>query len=257
MKLRINILTIFFFLSASFFLQASNEKIIDKPAHEQLVNDFAHFLPTESVNELENKLENFNRETSTQIVIITVEDLNGYDINDYAVRIFEKWGIGQKGKDNGIVILIKPKNQYGKGEVAISVGYGLEGVVTDAVSKRIIEHEMIPAFKKADFAGGINQAIDRLIELTKNEYTADEYLAKTKQNNLRGIISFLFFLGVLIFPLFIRRSHSIGRGAGTSFWYLGGGMGSGFGGGSSGGGFGGFGGFGGGMGGGGGASGSW
>ena len=81
--------------------------------------------------------------------MVTVPSLNGHDINDYAARLGEKWGIGQKGKDNGIVILIKPKSGREKGEVAISVGYGLEGVVPDVTASRIIRNEIrFPLFKQ-------------------------------------------------------------------------------------------------------------
>ena len=89
----------------------------------------------------------------------------GYDINDYAARLGEKWGVGQKGKDNGIVILIKPKSGREKGEVAISVGYGLEGVVPDITASRIIRNEIIPAFQADNYLSLIH------ISLTQGEDT--------------------------------------------------------------------------------------
>jgi uncharacterized protein len=149
------------------FSFADNSDILPKPENEKLVVDDAGFLDAASITTLEQKLENFNKETSTQIAIVTVKTLNGYDIDDYAVRLLTSWGLGQKGKDNGIVLLVKPKGADEKGEVAISVGYGLEGAVPDAVAKRIVENEIIPLFKKGHFAQGIEKAVNVLMELTK------------------------------------------------------------------------------------------
>ncbi|MCD6366026.1 MAG: TPM domain-containing protein, partial [Bacteroidales bacterium] len=164
---------LFFFFSLLFILvgYSINSEIIEKPTEEKLVVDDAAFFNAEIVSSLEQKLEIFSKETSTQIAVVTVKTLNGYDIDDYAVRLLTQWGLGQKGKDNGIVVLIKPKTADGKGQVAISVGYGLEGVVPDAVAKRIVENEVIPAFKKGQYGQGVEKAVNVLMELTKGEYT--------------------------------------------------------------------------------------
>lgn len=251
---------LFFFIPLFFisFGYSENSEIISKPTDEKLVVDNAGFLDPTIITTLEQKLENFNNETSNQIAIVTVKTLSGYDIDDYAVRLLTQWGLGQKGKDNGIVILIKPKTSDGKGEVAISVGYGLEGVVPDAVSKRIVENEIIPSFEKGQFSQGVDNAVNVLMELTKGEYTADSYMKKTKTKSWGSILAIIIFGLFWLFPLFARkRGRSFGgRGASSAmFWGLGAGSFGSFSSGSGGGG--GFGGFGGGMGGGGGASGSW
>ena len=209
---------------------------------------------------LEKKLVNFNNNSSTQIAVVTVPSLNGHDINDYAARLGEKWGIGQKGKDNGIVILIKPKSGREKGEVAISVGYGLEGVVPDVTASRIIRNEIIPAFQADNYYKGIDKATDVLIDLSKGEYTADEYKKKNEGSPFDIVIGFIVF--VIILSLIFRKrgggGYSPGHTSGSGGFFIfpmGGGSSGGFGGFSSGGGS--FGGFGGGSFGGGGSSGSW
>ena len=129
------------FVSRIFPLLA--QVIPERPVPPRLVNDFANILSADEVNRLENKLVVFNDSTSTQIAIIIVKSLNGYDKNDLAQRIGEKWGVGRKGKNNGVVILVKPKYGQEKGDACIQTGYGLEGVLPDITCKRIVDNEMI------------------------------------------------------------------------------------------------------------------
>ena len=230
---------------------------------KRIVNDFTELFSSQERAALEKKLVDFNNNSSTQIAVVTVPSLNGYEINDYAARLGEKWGIGQKGKDNGIVILIKPKVGREKGEVAISVGYGLEGVIPDVVASRIIRNEIIPAFQTENYYKGIDKATDVLIDLSKGEYTADEYQTADEEIPLDIIIGVAFIFAIILSLIFHRRGgggyspgHTSG-GGGFFIFPMGGGSSSsgGFGGFSSGGGS--FGGFGGGSFGGGGSSGSW
>lgn len=227
----------------------------------RLVNDFTKMFTAQQANALERKLRNFNDTSSTQIAIATVPSLYGYAPNDYAQRLAEKWGIGQQGKDNGILILLKPKTLTEQGQVAIAVGYGLEGVIPDAIASRIIRNEIIPAFQQGNYYRGIDRATDVLIQLAGGEFTAEQYANR----GLNPVWILLPFFVLLIVSLFARRRHgyttdSHGTHGGGFFPFiffggLGGGRGSGFGPFSSG--SGGFGGFGGGGFGGGGASGSW
>jgi uncharacterized protein len=247
------------------------QDIPDPMQPPRLVNDFAGILTSDQVNLLENKLVAFNDSTSTQIAVVIVKSLNGYDKNDYAQRLGQKWGIGQKGKKNGIVVLVKPKYKQEKGEVSIQSGYGLEGVLPDITCKRIIENEMIPSFTQGDYYTGIDKATSTIISITKGEYTADQY-NKRKKSSPYGLLIPLIIMAVVF--IMIRGSrggtHSVGKS--LPFWttlFLLGSMGrgghsgtwgdfqSGSGGFGGGGGGGGFGGFGGGGFGGGGAGGSW
>lgn len=226
----------------------------------RIVNDFTGVFGRSEVQALENKLRAFNDSSSTQIAVVTVPTLNGYDINDYAARLGEKWGVGQKGKDNGIVILVKPKKGREKGEVAISVGYGLEGVVPDVIASRIIRKEMIPAFQEGSYYKGVDRAATVLMDLSKGEYTADEYENKGNGGGVLDVLIGVFIFLVIVSLIFRRRGgggYSPGHSSGGGFFIfpMGGGSSGGFGGFSGGGGS--FGGFGGGSFGGGGSSGSW
>lgn len=245
-----------------------------RPDPPRLVNDFAGLLSSGQQNSLENKLVNFNLRTSTQIAIVTVKSLSGYDKADYAFKLSELWGIGQKGKNNGILVLVKPKLGNERGEVFVAVGYGLEAVIPDAVARQVlVSKELIPAFKQNDYFTGFDRCTNVLISLTSGEFTAEKYIeasSKGKQGFPGG--GFIAIIIVMFIIFVLKRGsnnhHSIGSAQGFLGGLLLGNMlggrhsgswkdfsgGGGFGGGSSGGGFGGFGG---GSFGGGGAGGSW
>lgn len=237
-------------------------QIPERPVPPRLVNDFANLLSENEKAVLEDSLVQFARSTSTQIVVVTVPDLEGYDPGDYAFRLGEKWGVGQKDKDNGIVILVKPKLGNSKGQVFIATGYGLEGILPDAVvNSTVVDYEMIPRFKENNYYQGIASGVQVIMNITRGEYTADQYqqfYAKKNDGIIPAIVIF-----ILIFVLMMRgksrRYYSPGKS--LPFWLA---MGLLSGGGRSGGSFGnfssgggGFGGFGGGSFGGGGAGGSW
>jgi len=261
------ILLIGLFLTASFISEAQNLPSPMNPP--RLVNDFSGFLSSNETQTLEGKLRNFNNQTSNQIYIIIVDDLQDLAPSDYASRIGEKWGVGQKEKDNGIVVLVKPKTTGSEGKVYITAGYGLEGAVPDITAIRIVDNEIIPAFKNGQYYEGLNNGTDVLISLTKGEYTAEEYAAaRSSEGGGIGIIG-LIILFIVFSSLFggknrMNRHQGMGR-SNLPIWLLLGMMGSGnrshggsfgnFSGGT--GGFGGFGGGGGGSFGGGGAGGSW
>ena len=251
-------------LFLSFFVFASSafsQDFPERPSPPRLVNDFASLLTPYQADLLERKLVEFDRQTSTQIAVVTVDDLHGYAASDYAQRLHDKWGIGRSGKNNGILILVKPKTSDSRGEVFISVGYGLEGVVPDITAGRIIDSEMLPYFMEGDIYTGIDKAVDVLIGLTKGEFTADQYNSKKNTGDFAGgIILFIIFL--IIVSIINRSSRHRGdddynSNGGRGGWIppiiIGGGRG----GGSFGGFGGGFGGFGGGSSGGGGAGRSW
>ena len=254
-------------------LSATAQEFPERSNPPKIVNDYANFLSSAEKQSLENKLVQFNRETSTQIALAIVPSLQGYDKASYAYELGEQWGVGQKGKNNGILILVKPKKQNSKGEVFIATGYGVEGAVPDAIAKRIVENEIIPYFKQGMYYKGLDEATDRIIELTKGEYTADEYRQATSGSAGSAIPVIIIFLIVIIFSIAgrARRARHYSVGHNVPFWIAlgimssnrshggsfgnfssGGGSFGGFGGGG-----GGFGGFGGGSFGGGGAGGSW
>lgn len=254
------------FLSAFFSIPAFSQEFPEKPVPPRLVNDFAGMLTSQEVNALENKLVLFNDSTSTQIAIVSVSDLAGYDKSDYAQRLAEKWGIGQRGLNNGVLILLKPKTGTSKGEIFIAPGYGLEGVIPDIVCGEIIDYEVLPSFRAGDYYGGLDKATSTLMSLARGEFTAEQY-GKSMKKNASGAPGGIFFIILIIFVIVILSGRSGGSNhknistSGLPLWMLLGMMNSGhnshsgsWGGFSGGGGFGGFGG--GGFGGGG-AGGSW
>ena len=245
----------------------------------RLVNDFAGLMSSDQENTLEKKLVAFDDSTSNQIAIITVKSLEGYDISDYTIKTFNKWKIGTAKNNNGILILISAAEH----KVWITTGRGLEAVVTDALSRRIIDNIMVPSFKQNQYYDGLDAGTTALMQLSSPEFHNKRVLP----NAQRGNFTWVFFLIIVIFIIIaITRGNGggpnhISRGGNSNWplWMLMGGMlGGGWGGGSGGGGWGGggdggggsggggwggggdgggFGGFGGGDSGGGGAGGSW
>lgn len=245
-----------------------------KPVPERLVNDFAGIFTAEQALSLERALTAFDDSTSNQITVVTVNDLEGYAPAEYGTEIGERWGVGSGKFDNGIVVLVKPKTGDSRGQVNISVGYGLEGAIPDSYCKRIIETEMIPRFRENDYFGGTAAACSVLMKLASGEISEPRE-AEDGGGTLFMILTALGFVviiflvasaggkggnggsgggsymdgddfarGLIIGSILNGGRHSSGWGS------SGGGFGGGFGGGS-------FGGFGGGSFGGGGASGSW
>lgn len=217
---------------------ANAQNLPEPMSPPRLVNDFAGIFNEQERNNLEQMLIAYNDTTSTQIYVVTVKDLEGYDVSDYAFRLGEKWGIGQKGKDNGAVILIKPKIGNERGRVFIATGYGLEEKLNDARVGRIIDNEMLPYFQQNDYYTGTKNAIGAMISYLSGQFQADEDADKLTAGDI--IVSILL---VLLFLYFIRRANKNNKGNGSrggGFFppIIGGGFG-GFGGGSRGGGFGG------------------
>lgn len=232
------------------------QQLPDQMSPPRLVNDFAGLLDEAQRRSLEQKLADFDRETSTQITVVTVDDLDGYAPADYAQRLHDKWGVGRKGKDNGILILVKPSQPDSRGEAYISVGYGLEGVIPDITAGRILDQEMIPEFRRGSVYDGLDKATNVLMQLSRGEFTADQYAGsrRRRRSRRRAGSDSGAFLFVCRRPQGRRawRQRQPRRGRVVPPDFLGGGS---RGGGSFGGG--GFGGFGGGMSGGGGAGRSW
>jgi uncharacterized protein len=247
-----------FLLSAAVCLSLqtmSLAQIPQKPVPPRLVNDFANVFTASEHAFMESTLVAFGDSMSNQITVVTVDDLQGYDVAQFAYEIGQRWGVGSKKYNNGIVVVLKPSNENGYGAVNISVGYGLEGAIPDALCKRIIEKEMTPFYAEGKYYEGTLKGVETLMKLAAGEISAGDYDKFDWASLLIFALIFICFI-VIITILSRRRPPSDGDGTGgrasrTVFW---GGMG-GFGGSSGGGRSGGFGGFGGGSFGGGGASG--
>ena len=163
-------------------LMAQEDNLPDAPAGAPLVVDYAGVLG-DRAQALSDSLKAFKDSTSTEILIVTVKDLGDEDPTMYGTYLGRKWGIGQKGKNNGVVLVIKPKTEDSQGQVGIAVGYGLEGALTDATSKRIIQQEIIPHFRENDYYGGASAAVRVIEGLVRGEFTQDQYAAASQQND--------------------------------------------------------------------------
>lgn len=214
------------------------------PAARGYVNDTAGLLSPQTRSQVEAFLADFRRSDSTQIAVLTIPSLEGEDLEGYSVRVAQAWGIGQKGKDNGALLLVAKEERA----VRIEVGYGLEDRLTDLLAGRIVDQEIVPRFKQGDFDGGVKAGVQAMTDAVRGAYKGDGATQRKKQRFPYEALLWLLFLGPGVLRMFAGGRSGHRRGG-----FYGGGFG-GFGGGGGGGGFGGFGG--GGFGGGG-ASGRW
>ncbi|GAD47378.1 hypothetical protein NT2_01_01460 [Caenibius tardaugens NBRC 16725] len=230
------------------------------PALSGRVVDAANIIPADTEAQLVAKLDALEKQSRRQLVVVTLPGLDGYEISDYGYRLGRHWGLGDKQRNDGALLIVAPNER----KVRIEVGYGLEPILTDGMSFLIINNAILPRFKAGDMPGGIVAGTDAIIkQLTLPDEEARQLAAQANQQEQQadegfpvGMIIWLIFFGLFfVLPMIMRaRGGRSYRGSGPVILFPGGG----FGGGGSGGGFGG-GGFSGGGGsfGGGGASGSW
>lgn len=209
------------------------------PALTGRVVDDADVLSADQEQILSAKLEALENATTDQFVVATLSSLQGYEIRDYGYQLGRFWQIGRKDRNNGVLLVVAPKER----KVAIEVGYGLEGTLTDAITKLIIENAIIPKFKKGDLPGGVSAGAEKIIAILSGD---KEMVLKLRSAQQRGQwITIAFTVAIISFVLLIfifnifgggtrRRSGGSGRSSGG--WASGGGWSSGGGGFSGGGG---------------------
>jgi uncharacterized protein len=243
----------------------SQFEIPKKPEKQTSVYDYINLLQPDQKSSLEKKLIRYSDSTSTQIATVIIASTEGENITYLGANWGQKWGIGQEGKDNGILILLARDDR----RIAINTGYGVEGSLTDAMSRRIIENIIIPNFKTGDYYGGLNNGADAIFQVLNGEFKEERTFDNSEGFPFSSIIPIIIFFIILI--ILSKRNKRKGggsggrKGSGLDLWDIiilsnmgrSGRSSGGFGGGGSfgGGGFGG--GFGGGGFGGGGASGGW
>lgn len=201
------VLLIALFFSIAVFSQGF--KIPEKPSFQTSVYDYVKLLTASQKSSLESKLIRYSDTTSTQIVIAIISSTEGENINYLAANWGEAWGIGDAEKDNGILILLAKDDK----KIAIQNGRGVEYLLTDFQSKRIIERVIIPEFKKGDFYGGLNKGADYIFRTLQGEFEGTR-----KQNNQGfdpGIIVFLIM--IIIFFILISRGNKNNRGGGKRY----------------------------------------
>jgi uncharacterized protein len=151
---------------------------LPKPAGR--VTDLANIIDAATESELDRRLDELEQKTSSEVAVVTVTSLDGVPIEDYAVRMFKEWGIGQARSDNGVLVLVAPSER----EMRIEVGYGLEGILPDGLAGQIIRENFTPRFREDDYNGGIRDGVARVVDVVeKQQVLSAEELAKFNEGS--------------------------------------------------------------------------
>jgi uncharacterized protein len=155
-------------------LEAQN---LPKPAGR--ITDLANIIDSATESELDSRLDELERKTSSEVAVVTVPSLDGVPVEDYSVRLFKAWGIGQAKTDNGVLVLVAPNER----EMRIEVGYGLEGILPDGLAGQIIRENFTPRFRDNDYSGGIRDGVGRVIDVVeKQQVLTPEELARFNES---------------------------------------------------------------------------
>lgn len=191
---------------------------LEVPKLTRRVTDLAGILTPEQISSLEYKLSKFEEETTNQIAVLIIPSLEGESIEDFSIRVVEKNKLGQAGKDNGVLFLIAVQDR----KMRLEVGYGLEGILPDALCDQILRNVVRPKFRQGNYYAGIDAGIDAIISATKGEFKADP--RKKPETNI-GTILALIIIGIVLLTFFgsiMRgiRHYTIGSGGADStlFW---------------------------------------
>ncbi len=172
------------------------------------VVDNAGILSLKTKEQLNKILKNFENKTTNQVVVVTLKSLQGTSISDFGYQLGRYWGIGQKNKNNGVLLIIAPNEK----KVRIEVGYGLEGTLTDAISSVIIHQKIIPYFKKGDFDKGVLEGTKAILLSLKDIYVSKhKNIKKSKNlNRFHPLIFFAFiFIIAILQTLFSKKNKNI------------------------------------------------
>lgn len=186
------IILLFLFLWQPLFSYA-----LDVPRLQGYVNDYAQMISPAARGRLEGELKSFEQSDSTQLVILTVPTLEGETIDGFGIKVAEAWKIGQKNKDNGIIVVVAKQER----KIRVEVGRGLEGRLTDLLAGRIVDLVITPRFKRGDFDGGFSAGVSALIDATRGEFKAE---TGQRAKKTKGSLSFSTMLMIgLVALLFI------------------------------------------------------
>jgi uncharacterized protein len=210
------------------------------PALTGRVVDQAGILDRGTIDAITSQLAGYESSTGNQVVVVTLPDLKGYPIEDWGLALGRGWGIGQKGKNNGVLLIVAPKDR----ELRIEVGYGLEGNLPDATANTIIDSEIVPAFKRGDMQGGVRAGVNAILAALGGNYTPTKLASSSSGNEFPAAAFSVFaFIFIVIVMINVRRDFGPGvqhgrnrRGYGDGSGWYGGSGGSSGGGGFSGGG---------------------
>lgn len=183
-------------------------QVPEKPTQASPIVDLAGIINNDSLTAALNaQLDTLSKHTQNQVVVVTVNDMGGMDPKEFATELGNKWGIGGARLNNGLVMVVKPKNENGNGQIGFATGYGMEGSFPDVFCKRLQVDYMIPHFKEGDYAGGIKAAIDEIVPVVLDDYKQAQALKSGKETGHRAVSNWWIFIviGVLLFLLLSRR----------------------------------------------------
>jgi uncharacterized protein len=178
---------------------------LEIPALRGRINDYAGVMSQDQARSLESRLAQFEQETGHQVAVLTIPTLDGEDIEGFSIRVAENWKIGKKGFDNGVILVVAVKDR----RLRLEVGYGLEGVLPDAIAKRITSEYIVPYFRSQDYAGGIIAGIDAVLKVIKKEPLPDS--ARKKSQDRGSDLNFFIMLGISLLVLVSMFGGMMGR----------------------------------------------
>lgn len=195
----------------------------DRPTNSP-VADFTNTLNDADKQKLDTKIKAFEDSTSNQIAVVIVQSVGDYDIIEYGNGLIRKWGIGQKDKNNGVLVLVALADR----KMSVQTGYGLEGALPDIVTQEIIQNDMKPRFRESDYYGGLDAATDDIIKYTKGEYKSSGKKAVKGSNGKGGSAGIIVLIVIFVLILIFRnkggggggRQIIGGRGGANPFWWL-------------------------------------
>lgn len=201
-------------LAGTLFLSTLPAAALDVPQLTGQVVDLAHILPKPTVESLEARLAAHETQSSNQAAVLIVPSLEGDSIEEFSHRVATTWKLGQKGTDNGVLLLVA----IGERKVRIEVGYGLEGVLTDARSAQIIRNEIVPRFRAGDMAGGVTEGVGAILKTIEGTYKASERVDSQQDNDMMAQVMVAVMVGLVVGLIFMNVHKFVGplAGAGIS-----------------------------------------
>lgn len=194
-KIVIGVILIFFTFCTNIYANVSYS-----PTNNFFVNDFANILSSSTESAIQQMAVSTQNATTAQIVVVTVPDLEGRDIEGYSNELFNTWKIGSEEKDNGVLLLISS----GDRKVRIEVGYGLEGAINDAKAGRILDDVAIPYMKNNDYDTAVLGVVTQLQGIIYNEYGIEGGFDNYEENKTVEVISALVPIGFVVLFIFLR-----------------------------------------------------
>ncbi|HXV78660.1 MAG TPA: TPM domain-containing protein [Candidatus Binatia bacterium] len=174
---------------------------LDVPPLRGRINDYAGLIPVDRARALEERLARFEAETGHQIAVLTIPSLEGDSLEDFSIRVAESWKIGKKGFDNGAILLVARDDR----RLRIEVGYGLEGVMPDAIASRIIRDVITPRFRSGDYAGGIEGGVDAILKVTRGEKLPTRPASERTASQAASLMTILMITAMLALFIGLTR----------------------------------------------------